>query len=73
MPLYDFECTATDCDEQLEALVKSDVLFQTCPKCSSQMKRLIPHHTDSIRPLKEKNHRDLPSGTKPRYHRYNVE
>lgn len=72
MPLYDFQCTACKLTEEI--MCSSDVLEQPCPDCKVVvMTRLVPVHGARVRPLKETGHRDLPSGTKPRYHRYNIE
>lgn len=71
MPLYDFQCA--HCGDTIEEMVKSDVTNPKCETCGNLRTRLIPQHSDRIRPLKEKGHRDLPAGTKPRYHGYNVE
>lgn len=71
MPLYDFRCPS--CNDTIELMVKSEVKTPTCDTCGGLRERLLPQHTDHIRTLKEHNHRDLPKGTKPRYHKYNIE
>lgn len=71
MPLYDFKCEA--CEHVEEYMVNSAIKLMLCEKCGEDAQRQVPAHTDHIRPLKEKHHRDLPTGTKPRYHGYSVE
>ena len=40
MPLYEYQCTK--CGERLEIIQKiSDPLYSHCPKCGSEMRKLI--------------------------------